>query len=134
MFAWNALFLVALYVWCGVSIATMSASAGMGEVVPYFLFVFGTLVIGLCLAVAVVVVTLALRPPARVRSVVGLGTGAAFGTYVFLAGLVGTLWSVGGLLSDTGVTDATWVTYLVVSLVAGVTTVVLTVRTVRRRA
>ena len=130
---WSALLLVALYVWCAITIATMPASAGLGAIAPYGIAVAGTVVVGLCLAMAIGVVALALRPPARRRSVIGLATGAFFGAYVFIACLIGIAWSVGGLLTDTGVTDATWLVYLAGSLAGLAVTVALTVRAARRR-
>lgn len=92
--------------------------------IPYGLAVLGT--------VAVAVLTRALRPPAPERSIVGLATAAVFGTYVFFAGLAGAVWSVGGLSTDTGVSDSRWLIYLVISLAALAGPLVLAIRILRR--
>jgi hypothetical protein len=129
IFGWTALLLVVLYVSCGISLATMSASAELGGLFPYGLAMAGTVVATVAHAVAVGVVTLALRPPAPARSAIGLATAAIFGAYAFLASVVG----VGGLFTDTGVSDARWLFYLTVSLAVSAALILLAVRVVRRR-
>jgi hypothetical protein len=131
---WTAVVLVLLYAGCGYSIATMSASAELGELLPYIVAGLGTVVVVLAMAFAILVTSLALREPEQYRSPSVLATAVVIGTYVVAAAVVVGVWSVGGLLTDTGVTDATWVTYLTASVVVLVVLISLATWVIRRPA
>jgi hypothetical protein len=134
VYIWTAVVLVLLYAGCGYSIATMSASAELGALVPYVVAFAGTVVVLLAMAFAVLVTSLALREPVQFRSPSVLATAVVIGTYVVAAAVVVGVWSVGGLVTDTGVTDAAWVTYLTASVAVLAVLISLATWVIRRPA
>jgi hypothetical protein len=134
VYIWTAVVLVLLYAGCGYSIATMSESAELGALLPYIIVALGTVVIVMAMAFAILVTSLALREPVQFRSPSVLATAVVIGTYVVAAAVVVGVWSVGGLVTDTGVTDATWVTYLTASVAVLAVLISLATWVIRRPA